>query len=229
MEIKNIVVCGDSFCSAEFFRPNSHFSELLAIDHGYRVKNLARGGISNTGICYQIKTAIELKADLILFNTTDSNRLDIPIKPFDSTVGLKNFIYPYESDVSSTSPHVGDVTANIYSDNVFSILKSRPDLPEHIIEQLSKKKEAIKYYLTELQDSALKSETETWMFGYWESVMKSAGIEFLQLNKSPVWTHINLYVLENPDKLTQCVYHTDELTQQLVANSLKEYIDNLTR
>lgn len=227
MEIKNIIVCGDSFCSAESSRPNSHFSELLAIDYGYKVKNLARGGISNIGICYQIKTAIELKADLILFNTTDPDRLDIPLKPFDRSLGLGNFIYPYDSDVSSTLPYVGDVAANILSDNVHSILEVRPDMPTEIVKQLSKKKEAIKYYLAELSDSTLKSETETWMFGYWQSVMATAGIKFLQLNTSPSWNYVNCYVAENPDKLSQCVYHTDENTQRLVANSLKEYIDKL--
>jgi hypothetical protein len=227
MEIKNIVVCGDSFCSAEFFRPNSHFSELLAIDHGYIVKNLARGGISNVGICYQIKTAIELNADLILYNTTDSSRLDIPLNPFIPAIGLKNFIYPYESDVSSTLPYVGDITANIYSDNVHSLLENRPDLPKQLIKQIAKKKEAIKYYLAELQDSNLKLETEMWMFGYWQSVMDSAGIKFLQVDKTTSWDYINRYIAENPDKLSQCVYHTDESTQQLVANSLKKYIDRL--
>ena len=227
MEIKNIVVCGDSFCSAEFSRPNSHFSELLATEYGYRVKNLARGGISNIGICYQIKTAIELKADLILFNTTDPNRLDIPLKPFDPVTGLKNFIYPYESDVSSTSPHVGDDTANIYSDNISSILENRPDLPKQLVKQVTKKREAIKHYLAELHDLNLKSETEMWMLGYWKSVMLTAGIRFLQVDETASWDYINRYVAENPDKVSQCVYHTDESTQQLVANSLKKHIDKL--
>ena len=72
MEVKRIVVCGDSFCSSAKERPGTHFSELLP---GYEVINLARGGITNTAICFQIQTAIELSAALVVFANTDSNRL----------------------------------------------------------------------------------------------------------------------------------------------------------
>ena len=44
-----LVVCGDSFMSADVHRPETHFSELLE-NHGHSVINLARGGMSNTGI-----------------------------------------------------------------------------------------------------------------------------------------------------------------------------------
>lgn len=224
MEVKRIVVCGDSFCSSAKERPGTHFSELLP---GYEVINLARGGITNTAICFQIQTAIELSAALVVFANTDSNRLDIPIKPFNSNIGLKNFIYPYDSDQSTNSLYVGNLNANTYSDTVNTIMAPRPDLPAELSQILDKKKEAIKHYLAELHDTNLRHKTDEWMLGYWKFVMESKSIKFLHINKSLIWKPIADYVLNNKDKLNQCVYHTDEHTQKMLAISLKEYVDKM--
>lgn len=222
--MKRIVVCGDSFCSADRHRPGSHFSELLV---EYEVINLARGGITNTAICFQIEKAVELNADLVIFANTSADRLDIPLKPFNSGLGLRNFIYPYDSDISTNSPHVGDLTANIYSDTIPTILSPRPDLPIQLHQELDKKKEAIKHYLAELHDTNLRHKTDEWIVDYWKYVMESKDIKFLHINKSPIWQPITDYVLNNKDKLNQCVYHTDEHTQKMIAISLKEYVDKI--
>ena len=208
-EVKRIVVCGNSFCSSAEDRSGTHFSELLS---GYEVINLARGGITNTAICFQIETAIELSAALIIFADTDSNRLDIPIKPFNADLGLKNFIYPYDSDQSTNSLHVGNLSANIYSDTVNTIMAPRPDLPAQLASAVDKKKEAIKHYIAELHDPALRCKIDEWLLGYWKFVMADKNIKFLHINKSTIWQPIADYALNNKDKLNQCVYHTDELT-----------------
>lgn len=222
--MKRIVVCGDSFCSAAKDRPGTHFSELL---YGYEVINLARGGITNTTICFQIQTAIELNAALIVFANTDPNRFDIPIKPFNAKLGLKNFIYPYDSDQSTNSLYVGDLTANTYSDTVNDIIVPRFDLPAGLKQILDKKKDAIKHYLAELHDVNLRHKTDEWMLGYWKFVMESNGIKFLHINKDPIWQPITDYVSNNKEKLNQCVYHTDQHTQLITAKLLKEYVDKI--
>ena len=224
MEIKKIVVCGDSFCSADKNRPGSHFSELLI---GYEVINLARGGITNTAICFQIEKAVELNADFVIFSNTSADRLDIPLNPFNPSLGLQNFIYPYESDRSTESPHVGNLTANIYSDTIPTLLAPRPDLPIQLSQELDKKKEAIKHYISELHDTNLRHKTDEWMLGYWMSIMEAKDIKFLHINKSPIWRPIADYVSNNKDKLNQCVYHTDEHIQKIIAISLKEYVDKM--
>lgn len=220
--MKRIVVCGDSFSSADKNRSGSHFSELLT---GHEVINLARGGISNTAICFQIEKAVEMNADLVIFSSTSADRLDIPLKPFDPNLDLRNFIYPYNSDVSTDSPHVGDLTANIYSDTIPTLLAPRPDLPTQLSQNLDKKKEAIKHYLTELHDTNLRHKTDEWMLGYWKFAMSAKGIKFLHINKSSIWQPIADYTSNHKDKLNQCVYHTDEHTQKMIAISLLEYID----
>ena len=222
--MKKIVVCGDSFCSADKYRPRSHFSELLI---GYEVINLARGGITNTAICFQIEKAIKLSADFVVFSNTSADRLDIPLNPFNPSLDLQNFIYPYESDRSTESPYVGNLTANIYSDTISTLLTPRPDLPVQLSQELDKKKEAIKHYIAELHDTNLRHKTDEWMLGYWKFVMESKSIKFLHINKSLIWKPIADYMLNNKDKLNQCVYHTDEHTQKMLAISLKEYVDKM--
>ena len=69
-----LIVCGDSFASADTTRPGTHFSELLRASI-----NLARGGASNTLIGFQLQTAISLNPDVVIFTSTTSSRIDYPI------------------------------------------------------------------------------------------------------------------------------------------------------
>jgi hypothetical protein len=230
MQIKKIVICGDSFCSADA-RPHavgSHFSEILNHTYGYETINLARGGITNTAICFQIDQAIKLSADLILFKDTESVRIDVPLKPFQPELGLKNFIYPFRSDLSTQSEHVGDLTSNIYSNTVFEITEqNRPadDLsPDFVVDE--DVKTAVKYYVNFLQDRNLLSQMHDWMFGYWEFVLQSKGINYLKLNRSPIWEPIDNYI-KNHGNWFPITYHTDRETQQLLASSLNDYINHL--
>ena len=221
MEIKNIVVCGDSFSSADKNLPGTHYSELLS-NMGFNVRNLARGGITNTAICFQIQEAIKLNADLVIFTSTSPDRLDIPIGRFDPSLGLKNFVYTFQSDSSTGDPLVGDVNAPIYSDVVPSLLGGRPDAPKHLItdEHLL----AIKYYLTFLHSSELKNEVDTWIIQYWTSKIKC-----LNLKTSTIGKPLYNYVKQHPDKRQQAVYHTDIETQEKVAFDIKNYIDKTTK
>ena len=224
MEIKKIVVCGDSFCSAQS-NDNQHFSNILA-SHGYEVINLARGSMTNTGICFQIKQAIDIPhVDLVIFKQTDSSRFDIPLYPSPSPkVTLKNFIYPYPSDSSFGNEYVGDITANILSDNALGLSNQRSDslisIPDGIVT-------AVKNYYTFIFDRHLAEEKDRWMFGYWKQCLHTASIPYIELTSTGIGQEIYEYISKNPDKVTQKVYHTTAEPQQKVAEAIQHEIQRL--
>jgi hypothetical protein len=223
MEIKRIVVCGDSFCSAQT-NDNQHFSNILA-DRGYEVINLARSSMTNTGICFQIKQAINLQADLVIFRQSDSSRLDVPLSPSPSpNITLKNFIYPYPSDSSFGNEHVGGLTANILSDNAHGLSNQRPDslisIPDSIVT-------AIKNYYAFIFDRHLAKEKDQWIFGYWQHCLSTALIPYIELTANGIGREIYEYIDKNPDKIIQKVYHTTVEPQQKVADAIIHEIQRL--
>jgi hypothetical protein len=224
MEIKKIVVCGDSFCSAQT-NDNQHFSNILA-DRGYEVINLARGSMTNTGICFQIKQAIDIPhVDLVIFCRSDSSRLDVPLYPSPSPkVTLKNFIYPYPSDSSFGNKYVGGLTANILSDNAHGLSDQRPDslisIPDSIVT-------AVKNYYTFIFDRHLAEEKDRWMFGYWKHCLSTASVPYIELTRTGIGREIYEYIGKNPDKINQKVYHTTAEPQQKVADAIMHEIQRL--
>jgi hypothetical protein len=223
MEIKQIVVCGDSVCSAQS-NDNQHFSNILA-DRGYKIINLARGGMSNTGICFQIKQAIEVQADLVIFRRTDSSRLDIPLYTSPSPkITLKNFIYPYPSDSSFENKYVGDITANILSDTASGLSNKRPDSLISISDNIVN---AVKNYYAFIFDQYLAQEKDHWIFSYWKHCLSTASIPYIELTRTGIGREIYEYIDKNPDKVTQKVYHTTADPQQKVADAIIHEIQRL--
>jgi hypothetical protein len=215
-----LIVCGDSFMSADVNRPNTHFSELLN-EHGFTVINLARGGISNTGIAFQLETASRLKPNAIVFSSTSNDRIDLVMKDkkFNPLKGLKNFIYPYKSDSSTGSEYVGGLDSSVLSDVIPAFLFPRPDLPVELHDP--KRSEIVKQYLSLFHDVDFKKILDTWIIDYWKYRLTEIQIPFIHLYKgAKLGQSMYAYVDKNPDKVTQCVYHTDELTQILMANEL---------
>ena len=224
----NLVICGDSFMSADTGRPNTHFSELL-ITHGHSVVNLARGGMSNIGIAFQLETAAHLKPDMIIFSSTSSDRVDIVVKnrKFNARLGLKNFIYPYKSDLSTTNQYVGNLNAPILSDVIPAFLSPRPDLPIELNDP--DRIEYVKQYLALHHDVNLKKITDDWIIGYWKYKLIEKHIPFIHLySGSKLGQLMYKYVTHNPDKISQCVYQTDEQTQILMAVELNNELERLT-
>ncbi len=85
---KLVVVCGDSWMSptyniyTDIRVPNQrHFSEILADKLNWDVICLGNVGFSNFGIVDQIKTAVSINPDLVIFNSTDHNRIELEISP----------------------------------------------------------------------------------------------------------------------------------------------------
>ena len=224
----NLVICGDSFMSADTGRPNTHFSELL-ITHGHSVVNLARGGMSNIGIAFQLETAVQLKPDIIIFSSTGHDRVDIVVKnrKFNSRAGLKNFIYPYKSDSSTSSQYVGNFNAPILSDVITAFLSPRPDLPIELHDP--NRIEYIKQYLSLYHDNDFKKITDDWIIGYWKYKLIEKHIPFIHLYPgSKLGQSMYKYVKHNPDKISQCVYHTDKQTQTSMAVELNNELERLT-
>jgi hypothetical protein len=91
-----IIVCGDSFMTQDSreLAKGKHFSELLS---PHEVINLARGGMSNIGICFQLEQAARLTPDVVVIGTTDSERIEIPSghRTFNVQQGLKNIVYTH--------------------------------------------------------------------------------------------------------------------------------------
>jgi len=221
----NLVICGDSFMSADTGRPGTHFSELLTT-YGHSVINLARGGISNIGIAFQLETAVNLKPDMVIFSSTGPDRIDIVVKnrKFNPKLGLKNFIYPYKSDSSTGSKHVGGLDSSVLSDVIPAFLSPRPDLPVELNDP--DRIESIKQYLALYHDASFKNVTDNWIIGYWKYKLIEKQIPFIYLHHgSKLGKLMYEYVKQNPDKITQSVYHTDEQTQILIALELKNELE----
>lgn len=228
MEIKKVVVCGDSFCSsyADGRDGHSHFSNVLE-RYGYNIINIARAGASNTLICFQLQRAIELNPDLVIFRRTDPNRIDIPVGKYRSTRGLKNFIYGFDIETSYTSPYVGDLDAPVMT-NTFNgfLIDDRQRTLHAKIQSSDGVREAIKHYVTYIFNAGLQRERDTWMIEHWKHQMEKANVPYIELTSNGIGKELDEYTQSNPDKVNQYVYHTDAATQQTVADDINNWIVN---
>ena len=217
-----IVVCGDSFASACTGSPGLHFSELLMDRH--EVINLARGGISNVAIAFQLEQAFKLNPDVLIYTNTGGRRIEVPNngKRFNKKLGLKNFAYPYMSDASSKSEYVGDITAPVLSDVIECFINEpRGDQNWRISDEM---KIAVKYYITYLYDDALKDTVDNWAIEHWITQHKSK--EVLILNLKVVGAAAYEFFKNNRElALTIATYHTDSETQVLIANNIRKEIE----
>jgi hypothetical protein len=221
-----IVVCGDSYCSADNTRERWHFSQILNDHYGMHVINLARSGISNLGICFQLKQAIELGPDIIIYNQTDPGRVDIVMNPATGKYSLKEFIYPYPYDSSFLSPYVGRHNAAI-----FSTVHQGLEQQQHI--HISPEKiTAVKHYLAHLFDWKLKFETDSWWFSHWQEQIDRAQIDSINLtsfshvdDQNPIGKIMYNFVKANPG--WPKLYHTNQSTQEQVACELVKQIEKI--
>ena len=77
-----VAVCGDSFCAAcaidlKEVGLRAHFSQMLEDQYHYQVIYLAHGGFSNAGIFFQMQKAVELGADVVVYNRTWASRINL--------------------------------------------------------------------------------------------------------------------------------------------------------
>lgn len=206
MEIKKLAVCGDSFASASVLTPGKHYSEIIADRLGYELVSLARGGMSNLGICLQIEYAIKHQFDFVIVSFTDSSRIEIPFNPigynfvndddvytvdhrkfgtyirreFDASKGLENVVYDHKNYLSSTYPFFNK-SPTIRSDNVGSLMWGEYyPVPKE-------QKIAMQYYLTELFDLNWKAQVDQWCLKSCMRDLVDSGIPFVYANGGGLW------------------------------------------
>jgi hypothetical protein len=223
MEIKTkIVVCGASYCSAHNYE-RDHFSQILEDEYGYEVINLATGGVGNIHACFQLQEAIKLGTDVIVYDRPGPYRIEIPIsnQPFQPSLGLKNFRYPFKDESTYNSPYVGKPDAPFISDTIYALIPQDDPVEEELHNQfypLSKEhREAVRSHLTFLFDHKLKEEVESWAFGYWEQVMIKNNIRAIKF--STVGKIAYDFCAATNFSYPKC-YHTDRATQEIIANNI---------
>jgi len=189
-----LVVCGDSNAAASVHTPGKHFSELLADQLDYELISLARGGMSNAGICLQIEYAINKinpRPDFIFISLTDSSRTEIPYTPtnsaffdnstdlwnklrrgYDITRGLENVVYDHDNYLSSRNSFLNK-NPTIRSDNVGSMTW------EGFYKVPAQQKVAMQYYITELFDMNWKEQLDIWCIKNCLRDLVDSGIPFL--------------------------------------------------
>ena len=211
-KIHSIVVCGDSYCSAQATGPRDHFSQILSDTYCYDVVNLARSGMSTVGICFQIRHAIDLKPDVIIYNTTGPDRLELVINEgFYTNKGLKNFAYLNPDDQSTGLKCVGDAEAPILS-TVWQEI-------DHLVGKDYIR--AIDYYLKYLFDWNLKSETDKWMIEHWHQKILESGIKPFKFVR-PEFDFVYDHALANPN--TNKIFHTSRSIQEQAANLINKLL-----
>lgn len=215
-----IIVCGDSFCTSTIW-DRTHFSQILADKHGHKVTNLAHGSFSNVGICFQIKQAVDMRPDVIIYNIADPARFELVMNGnFDHTHGLKNFVYFDDGISSFSNPATGNIKSPIFSTNYqFGNNKTVAITPSQI--------DAVDQYIKHFLDYGLKSEIDSWMFGHWHQQIINAGIIPLRLaTQDEIAKPMYSYAQSNPT--CSAYYHTDEATQEILAKNIAQELQVLS-
>ena len=155
--MKKIIVCGDSYMTPSHILPNTHFAELLRDHYDCELTVYARGGMSNVGICLQIEQAIKESPDLILYNTTAHDRIEIPLK--DDDIDIQNVIYEEELSYSTHSGEMNKKDPLLISDTLWSMLKT--DGKYENVPNIDEIKSSLKRYFNNLYQHKWKEYIDT--------------------------------------------------------------------
>lgn len=219
-----VAVCGDSFCSAstqdlqvQKTGRRAHFSQILEDQYGYRVLHFAHGGFSNLAILCQIREALTLGVNVVVYNKTWSNRLELYRKDnFETQAGCKNFFYYDPNYESTSSEHTGDSTSAILSTTHHGIDRSP-------FFQVSKEQiHAIDLYFKYLYNDRMATMVDTWLFDYWHEQITKSGVLPLRFNDDGVGKIAYEFSAANPSFDTP--FHTDRSTQEQVAANVHDRI-----
>lgn len=232
MKAKKIVVCGDSFCTAHnntATNERHHFSQILEDTYGYEVINLAHGGVSTTGICFQVQKTLndnDLMPDVIIHGCTDPGRIEVPLSDmtFDPNMGLQNFAYPFKLQSGYNSQYTGGPNAPFFSGQLIDL--ASPDTVLSDFPVLSNaRKQAVKMYINFLYDANLKSTVDNWLYEYWS--MKILQKNIILIPFKPVGLADIAYDFSHRTngRYPRC-YHTDHATQQELSKRMHHEILN---
>ena len=214
-----IIVCGDSFMTKDVGCPGGHFSEQLS---PHEVINLARGGISNVGICFQLEQALNLNPDVVIVGVTDSGRMEVPTgqSNFNPMAGLRNIAYTHKASASCSSKYVGNRHAAIASDTIPTLIGEECGLGE-LYDIPNAVRHAVKEYLTYIHVPELKQLTDSWMISHWVMTLEQRNIQVI--HAKDIMQEAYKYSGDNTgSKSSPWVFHTDLDTQITVRNVIKE-------
>jgi hypothetical protein len=232
----DIIVCGDSRSSAPVHgNPKTgerdHFSQFLQDQYGYKVLNLARGGMSNLGICFQMKEAISIGSRYVIYHKTWSSRVNLIVNSnFTIENGLKNFIYPFVVDESTYCEYVGHNKEFVTDqgigtpDNQAGIFSTVwQELDKNTTVKISKDQlQAINGYLKHLFHEGLQDEVDLWMFQHWHQQILNAGMTPIELTTTNFAKPMFDFMYTG--KAANDPYHTDTETQALMAQLINQII-----
>jgi len=212
-----VIVCGDSYCSADMSANRQHFSQILTDSYGFKVVNYAQPGCSQIAISFQIKKAIEQRPNVIIYNRTFPDRVEVPIKSKSKFYNrLDDFLY-HDAAMENFS--------NMY--NKDSSMASIPLTNLDVLDKTHVDNDtitALQMYTTNLFNWHLKFEIDAWIFDYWSNRIQNNNIVGISLApETEIGTTLYEFTKNNRDYPT--VYHTDSATQQKVADMINKRIN----
>lgn len=194
--MKKIIACGCSWTygaewnmltdELKFDRPVSEkFTDYATILGNKYLNaetiNLARPGASNYSIAVQIEYALSLKPDLIIFNVTTPERIDVleRNKKLTSKVRIQNFDYSL-----FPNEHIGETTNEI---------DSGPNLRTYMRAQAGEKKfQGVADFLADYHSYWIKEDQDRLMVLGTFSILEKSKVPYVCVNFSPLFQNNEL-------------------------------------
>lgn len=213
-----------------------HYTEILSGMLGYDYFTLARGGCSNTAIRLQADEMIARGVDFLIYGTTTWDRMEIPHRDYDVSLGVYNIKYDHCPDLSSQNPRF--VHNTVRSETILNVL----DYPGEY-DVGPKQFSAISDYYQYVYIDQLKKQQDAWIVASGIQAVKEANIPFLLtmahdyeeltsllhksdprylLSKNP--EHHDLIPQNYSSASAMRRWHTDDNSQRILAEKTFEYI-----
>lgn len=224
----DLVVCGDSFCCStdielKLVGSRAHFSQILEDRWGYRVLNLAHGGVGNTCILWQIREAMSLKPRAIVYNRTFEGRPSIMLHDdFQPEHGLRNFAYWERDQVSYKT----GLASSLHDDKP-AVLSTTWEGLEQRSGITQQQVDATKTWLQYFFNWSMMGEMSDWLFEYWHTRIQQAGIQALPFQHTRIGKVAWDFSYQHQEY--DCPFHTDRATQEVVAQNIHDLITSGTQ
>lgn len=203
--------------------PKKHFAEIFADKLGYDLTSYAKSGFSNGGIAAQLETAIIQKPNLILFNLTNSDRIEFRVDHDEA----KNYKRPFTLDQIGTctirSNEMSDRFYNnnknpiVISENLHTLLhkdemkESFHDLMKEKYADWDEKILAIKGYFQYIYDEIWKNNTDQLIMHTMLYKLHRSDIPYILVHD---WLGLTTNITNKPDWFTQ-KHSTHELVHKI--------------
>lgn len=185
-----------------------HFAEIFADAIDHELVCYSRSGFSNGAIITQLETALTQKPDLILFNLTNSDRIE-----FNITDSQEDHTQPYTiNHVDTCSINLGEMSDPFYtsdsnrvigSENLTTLLSDEPTF--HISMRIKysdwdNKIKAFQTYFKYIYNETWKNTIDQMMMHTMLYKLEKSNIPYIIVHD---WLGVTLNVTYKPDWLTQ--------------------------